>query len=192
MQLPYKVVLASASPRRRVILSKILDEFQVVPADIDEEALTLDCPKETACRLALAKARRVFEQHPESLVIGSDTVVALETPNGTIQLAKPADAAEAKQMLRTLSGRMHTVYTAVAAVMPGREIVEVDGADVWFNPFDEESVDAYIATGAPMDKAGAYGYQDESFRLIARIEGDESTIVGLPVPLIRSILARIS
>lgn len=192
MQLPMPVILASASPRRKAILAKIIKDFQVIPADIDEDALTQQSPSKTACDLAEAKARAVFKSNPKAIVIGSDTVVALELNGEPVQLAKPIDAADADRMLRILAGRMHTVYTAVAVLTPNQSLIAYDHADVWFKPYDQEAAIAYIATGSPMDKAGAYGYQDESFHLIERIEGHESTIVGLPIELTRSLLSQIS
>jgi septum formation protein len=172
------IILASGSPRRARLLEQIGFTFRVQPAAVDETPL----PEETAAalveRLAVAKARAVAALHPDALVIGGDTEVALD---GEI-LGKPADPADAVAMLLRLQGRGHRVESGVAVVAPGGDVRSaVVGADVRFRPFDRELAEAYVATGEPMDKAGAYGIQGRGAVLVESIRGDYFTIMGLPV-----------
>ncbi len=183
-----RVVLASASPRRRELLATLIPDFEIAVAGVDEEALTVPDPWETAERLALAKARAVADQHRDALVIGGDTVVAVDAE----QLAKPLDAEDAKRMLRALSGRTHVVITGVALVGPGREESFTDTTRVTFLPLGEEEIAHSVATGEPMDKAGAYAIQGGAKAFVTGIEGSWSNVVGLPVEALGERLTIVS
>ncbi|MDX2066045.1 MAG: Maf family protein [Fimbriimonadaceae bacterium] len=188
MQLPRPVILASASPRRQRLLAEILAEFTVEAAHLDEDALTVPDPAQTARDLALAKARVVWVRYPHAIVIGGDTVVALHEGSGARQLSKPVDTADAFRMLRDLSGRTHTVYTGIAIVDHAGSDAFVSASQVRFRDLGDAEIEAYIATGEPMDKAGAYGLQGLAARFIADVQGDRNTVVGLPVDDLRARL----
>ena len=189
VRVPYPVVLASASPRRQELLGRLLEGFRVVPSHVDEEALTDPDPWVTAQRLAREKALSVFKDEPGSLVIAGDTVVALESG---VQLAKPVDEADAVRMLQELSGQTHVVVTGVCLVWPGGMSAFTEASRVTFRALGPEEIRAYVATGSPMDKAGAYGLQDESQDFIARVEGDVDNVIGLPVARLREALKSIT
>ncbi len=180
MKLRVPLILASRSPRRRKLLQQLGLDFEVHPSDLDEKATNHRLPEQLVEQLALEKARRVATRFPEALTLGADTIVVLD---GEV-LNKPADEAEARAMLRRLSGRTHTVYTGVALIHPGsqREIVDYEATRVTFAPLSDAEIDAYVATGSPLDKAGAYGIQDDYGAVfIRRIEGDYYNVVGLPL-----------
>jgi len=188
-----RLILASASPRRRELLSQAGFTFEVHPADVNEDARPGEDPISYVVRLAREKAQAVFNQlstpgPPLLIVLGADTTVTLD---GHI-LAKPEDPADAARMLRMLSGRTHRVITGVAvATEKGTEVAaEVTG--VQFLTLSDEEIAAYIATGEPMDKAGAYGIQGFAARWIPRIEGCYFNVVGLPLALVSSMLEAIS
>lgn len=188
MRLKYPVVLASASPRRVDLLSQIVDEFTVDPAHIDEDALTVEDPFLTAKSLAREKAFAVFERHPDSIVIGGDTVVAIETPEGWKQFGKPKDAAHAVEILTELQGRTHVVITGIAIRHPKGLIVFADENKVTFSPLSQEDIEAYVATGDPLDKAGAYGIQGMAGGFLHRLEGSIESVMGLPVEALSQAL----
>ncbi|WP_054684303.1 Maf family protein [Rhodothermus marinus] len=180
MKLRVPLILASRSPRRRKLLAQLGLDFEVHPSDLDENATNHRLPEQLVEQLALEKARAVAARFPEALTLGADTIVVLD---GDV-LNKPADEAEARAMLRRLSGRTHTVYTGVALVHPAsrREIVDYEATQVTFAPLTDAEIDAYVATGSPLDKAGAYGIQDDYGAVfIRRIEGDYYNVVGLPL-----------
>ncbi|WP_397547844.1 Maf family protein [Rhodothermus marinus] len=180
MKLRVPLILASRSPRRRKLLAQLGLDFEVHPSDLDENATNHRLPEQLVEQLALEKARTVAARFPEALTLGADTIVVLD---GDV-LNKPADEAEARAMLRRLSGRTHTVYTGVALVHPAsqREIVDYEATEVTFAPLTDAEIDAYVATGSPLDKAGAYGIQDDYGAVfIRRIEGDYYNVVGLPL-----------
>lgn len=185
-------MLASASPRRKELLRELVTDFEIVPSDVDEDALTVVDPRETAKLLALAKAKKVFESRPDALVIGSDTVVALPSFESTMQLAKPKDARDAEAMLGMLSGKSHWVITGVALVGPGIERAETDETEVVFRVLTSEEIIAYVKTGEPKDKAGAYAIQGGAAGFVERTEGSISNVIGLPMELLESILAEYS
>ena len=179
------IVLASASPRRAELLAAAGVPFDVDTADVDETPRDGEAPHDYVRRLAEAKARAVAVRHPARLVLGADTTVVVD---GTI-LGKPVDAADAGDMLRRLSGRSHQVLTGVALVRDGRTVeVGVAVTDVWFAAMTEADIDAYVATGEPMDKAGAYGIQGRASCFVTRIDGSYSNVVGLPVALVHQWL----
>ena len=178
------VVLASGSPRRKELLARLVPEFEILVSDVDEEALTVADPIQTAEGLAEAKARAVARLRPDALVIGADTVVFLEGE----QFAKPGDAEDAKRMLRALGGRTHTVATGVALVSPDGAIVFHDRTLVTFRDLTDAEIRAYVATGEPMDKAGAYAIQGGAAAFVLRREGSESNVVGLPLERLATFL----
>lgn len=182
MSVNLPVVLASASPRRQELLKKLVSEFEVVVAGIEEDALTLPDPWQTAKGLATAKARAVAEKRPEALVIGGDTVVALPKDDGTFeQLAKPNSPDEAVGMLQALSGRSHLVITGVCLVWPGGEETFCGESRVTFRALNLEEIREYVATGEPMDKAGAYGIQAGGGTFVHSVEGSVANVIGLPI-----------
>ena len=162
-----------------------------MPAHVDEDALTDPDPWVTAQRLAREKALAVFAIRPDALVIAGDTVVALETDQGWKQLAKPTDADDAVRMLRELSDRTHTVVTGVCIVWPGGMSAFTEASRVTFRPLTDKQIADYVATGSPLDKAGAYGLQDASQDFIERVEGDVDNVIGLPVTRLREALQSI-
>jgi septum formation protein len=179
-----KVILASKSPRRREILEQMGFSFEIIPA-VGEEIIQDTDPAKVVESLSAQKASEVAERCAESveslLIIGSDTVVAKD---GAI-LGKPKDEADAARMLRGLSGREHSVFTGVTLIYiePGKEKTVKTFSEetkVSFYPMSEEEIQAYIASGEPMDKAGAYGIQGKAFVYIRGIEGDYYNVVGLP------------
>ena len=177
-----RIILASASPRRKELLKGLGLTFEVIPAK-GEEKQHEGTPEEIVKALAYQKAREIFEQEDvgnDLLVIGSDTIVVFD---GQI-LGKPKDEDDAKRMLHMLSGQTHQVFTGVA-VLSGKadsyqEILFCEKTDVEFYPMEEEEIKRYIATEEPMDKAGAYGIQGKGGRFVRRIDGDYNTVVCLP------------
>ncbi|MFZ4506815.1 MAG: Maf family protein [Fimbriimonas sp.] len=188
MLLSRPVILASASPRRHELLRQLVEEFEIVVAGVDEDALTCPDPWETAQRLALAKARAVAEGRPDALVIGGDTVVALALDGGYQQLTKPVDAEDAVRILSLLSGREHVVITGVALVWAEGSLVGFDTTRVRFRSLLEAEIREYVATGEPMDKAGAYGIQGLGGTIVESFEGSISNVVGLPLERLGELL----
>lgn len=182
------MILASASPRRQQLLKTLIPEFTVFPADLDEDALTTADPFETARGLALAKAQHVAKLHPGSLVIGGDTVVAVPTHNGFLQLAKPLNPTHAVEMLQTLAGKRHVVTTGIAVVYP--EGAESSHGETWvtFRELAEAEILDYVASGEPLDKAGSYGIQGAARAFITQIDGPEDNVIGLPTDQLRALL----
>ena len=178
------LVLASASPRRQELLRNAGISFEVQPAHIDEDPLPGESAKACAERLAREKALAVAKQRPQDVVLGADTVVVVD---GQI-LGKPLDAADAARMLRMLSGREHRVITGVCLAVGGQWSVGSESTSVAFSEITDKEIADYVATGEPMDKAGAYAIQGIASRWIPRIEGDYSNVVGLPVALVWRML----
>ena len=173
-----KFVLASASPRRRELLSALGLEFEVRPALGEEHPESGLSGGETAKRLSCAKCLEVAAGAGEDdVVIAADTVVCLDDKI----LGKPADAADAKRMLRALSGRDHRVFTGVTVCRGDRVLSDFEETAVHFRPLTEREIAAYLATGEPMDKAGAYGIQGRASLFVRAIEGDYFNVVGLPL-----------
>ena len=177
-----RLVLASASPRRKELLARLVPQFEIEPSRFEEVGAGLSA-YQTARAFAVGKAREVASRRPQDAALGSDTVVSLD---GVI-LGKPKDAADARRMLRRLSGRTHTVFTGVCLISGGKELVDVAHADVTFEDLTDEVIAAYVATGKPMDKAGAYGIQD-GFPLVRSYEGSFSCIMGLPLERLAGML----
>lgn len=182
------LVLASASPRRQEILRNAAIPFVVQPSDIPEIPLPGEAPRTYAERLAREKALAVAQLRAQDVVLGADTVVVVQAEI----LEKPKDASDAARMLRLLSGKTHEVITGVCLVKPGtvnRELTTgLESTLVTMGALSEEEIRAYIATGEPMDKAGAYAIQGIASRWITRIEGDYFNVVGLPVALVYRML----
>lgn len=178
------VILASASPRRAELLAAAGIPFDVRPADVDETVAAGEAPEAYVRRLAEDKARAVAQQHPGRLVVAADTTVVVD---GEI-FGKPADTADAVRMLRRLSGRSHVVLTGVCVCGPGQQASAVDRTVVAFAPMSDGEIDAYVRSGEPMDKAGAYAIQGLASRYVTRIEGSYSNVVGLPVAVVFRLL----
>jgi len=178
------LVLASASPRRQELLRSAGLSFEVQPADIPESALPGEAAKDCAERLARDKALAAASQRPHDFILGADTVVVVD---GQI-LGKPADAADAARMLRLLSGSEHQVITGVCLVVNGQPSVASETTVVTMSELTEKDITDYVASGEPMDKAGAYAIQGIASRWIPRIEGDYCNVVGLPVALVFRML----
>jgi septum formation protein len=192
------LVLASASPRRQELLRAAGISFVVQPADIDETPLANEPPQDYAERMAQEKALAVSQKRPQDLVLGADTIVVVD---GAI-LGKPRDEEDACRMLRLLSGRTHQVITGVCltksvargqgTVVSGKDNRDLKTASettrVTMVELSDDEIRAYVATGEPLDKAGAYAIQGMASRWIPRIEGDYSNVVGLPVALVYRML----
>jgi septum formation protein len=178
------LVLASASPRRQELLRSAGITFEVQPAHIPEDPLPGEAAKERAERLAGEKALAVARRRPHDIVLGADTVVVVD---GRL-LGKPSDAADATRMLRLVSGREHQVVTGVCLVVNGRPSVASETTLVTVSEIADKDIADYVASGEPMDKAGAYAIQGIASRWIPRIEGDYSNVVGLPVALVWRML----
>lgn len=175
-----KLILASASPRRKQLLEQAgLTDFIVRPARGPEpEAETHLPPGEAVTAIALAKCREVAASaEPGELVLAADTMVYLDG----VLLGKPKDEAEAIQMLSRLSGTKHTVYTGIALYLNGEIRVGAEATEVFFRSLTQREIAAYVATGEPMDKAGSYGLQGLASAFVRRIEGDMCTVIGLPL-----------
>jgi septum formation protein len=173
-----QLILASASPRRKALLATAGLTFDVVESGIDETRLPLEDSSTYATRIAANKALYVSTSHPNALVLGADTVVDLD---GEI-LLKPLDPADARRMLRALSGTTHTVVTAFALARGGLVLESHPVlARVTFRPLTDAIIDAYLTTGEPFDKAGSYGIQGVGADFILNVEGSRDTVMGLPV-----------
>ncbi len=172
-------ILASQSPRRRALMLALGLPHEVVAADVPEDPLDGEDPQALALRLALAKARAVAAQHPQRYVVAADTVVAVE---GAI-LGKPADEAEAVEMLRLLRGRVHQVFTAVAVLAGplGLGAGDLAAISVRMRAYRDEELLAYVRTGDPLDKAGAYAIQHQGFRPVADLRGCHAGVLGFPL-----------
>lgn len=183
---PKQVILASGSPRRRELLGLICQDFAVLPSGADE-TLRDDVPLgEEIMRLAADKARDVLGKTSGArAVIGSDTMVVL----GGVPMGKPCDAADARRMLRALSGRTHEVLTGVAVVTDdGTVDTRLSATSVTFYELTDDEIARYVATGEPLDKAGAYGIQGRGALLVQSIQGDYYSVMGLPVALLARML----
>jgi septum formation protein len=181
-----RLVLASASPRRRELLAAAGLEFEVDVADVDERPVTGDAPPTYVLRVARLKAEAVAARRPDRPVLGADTAVVV----GQQMLAKPADALDAARMLEQLSGRVHEVLTGVALAFRGQTYAEIDKTTVWFSKLSPEEIEWYAGSGEPLDKAGGYGIQGLASRFIPRIEGSYTNVVGLPIATVVQLLRR--
>lgn len=183
-----EIILASASPRRRELLAELGVKFRVQAADIHEMPWPGEMPASYALRNAHEKARAVgsgLRVPGSALVIAADTIVVLD---GKI-MEKPVDAADAKRMLRDLSGREHEVITGLCVRRHGVERAEAVRTSVLFRELSGEEIDRYVASGEPMDKAGAYAIQGGAARFVKEVRGSQTNVVGLPVERLKAILA---
>lgn len=190
------LVLASASPRRRELLTLAGYAFEVQPANIPEDPYPSEDPIAYVTRLAQQKAQAVYRQRadPAAIVLGSDTTVTVEDPIlGHRILGKPENAEDAARMLRLLSGRTHRVITGISLVFDfngsEKSCTAAEVTDVQFLPLTEQEIAAYIATGEPNDKAGAYAIQGKAARWIPRIHGCYYNVMGLPISRVAAMLA---
>ncbi len=182
------LVLASESPRRRQLLSLVGIPHEVEPAGVDERVLSGELPAPHCERLAREKARVVARgRGPGAVVVGADTIVVVD---GDI-LGKPRDAVAARRMLRRLSGRTHTVFTAVAVARAERIESEVEQVEVTMRDLSAGEIARYVATGEPLDKAGAYGIQGYGATIVERIEGDYFAVMGLSLVRLVRLLRRV-
>ena len=191
----YKIILASGSPRRKEILEQVGVKFSVSISD-KEEIITKLRPEEIVVELAAMKAMDVAKQTEDrTIIIGADTMVALD---GQV-MGKPKDEADAKNMLRSLQGKKHQVYTGISVIIKqSEEILElnnktinfVEVTDVWVNSMTQEQIASYVSTGEPRDKAGSYGIQGKFAINIGKIEGDYYNIVGFPISKLYAVLLK--
>lgn len=179
------MILASKSPRRQELLRVISREFRVIPAVGEEIIPEGASPEEAVLILSRQKAEEIYASYRNELIISADTVVAID---GKI-LGKPHNEEHAFEMLKTLSGRVHTVYTGVCVIFPnGDKENFAERTDVEFYPLTDREIRDYIATGEPMDKAGAYGIQEKGALLVKRIDGDFYNVMGLPIARLSRVL----
>ena len=175
------IILASASPRRRELIKMLTNDFVVIPSDVDESIIHTE-PHALPAELSKIKAYSIFSRYPNDTVIACDTIVILD---GKI-MGKPHSKEEAKEMLKALSGRKHVVISGYTYINKEREITRTVRTYVYFNKLSEDTIDAYIKSGSPMDKAGAYGIQDDEYNLVSHIEGSFYNVVGFPVEDIKA------
>lgn len=180
-----KIILASASPRRRELLATVGCDFEVIVSDADETLEAGTPPSDAVEELARRKCAAVAALHPDRVVLAADTLVALD---GDV-LGKPADAADAAAMLHRLSGRENVVHTGVAVARGGRVLSAVETTRVKFRELSDGEIERYVASGEPLDKAGAYGIQAKGALLAEAIHGDYFNVVGLPLVLSARLLA---
>jgi septum formation protein len=179
------LILASSSPRRQELLREAGIAFEVHPAHINEDQHEGEPPLDYALRLAREKAQAVAVRYPQRSVLGADTIVVVDRE----VLGKPRDPADAGRMLRRLSGRSHSVTTAVCLILPsGDAETRYSSTQVYFRQLAEPEIQQYVAGGEPMDKAGAYAIQGGAARWTDRIEGEYSNVVGLPLSLVTDML----
>jgi len=174
------IILASSSPRRKDLLSGLNIRFKVIPSSVEEIVINGESPRKNVMRLALAKALDVSDQAPDVWILGADTIVVIDESI----LGKPADAEEAGAMLAKLSGRTHEVYTGYALVnstFPDERIVRSVVSQVYIRTLTPDEISDYVATGEPMDKAGAYAIQGIGAGIVERLSGSYTNVVGLPV-----------
>ncbi len=183
-----RIILASRSPRRRELLSRISPEFDIIVKDVDESLPEGVHPREGVELLAIRKGKPIADEHPDSIVVSSDTLVELDG----VPLGKPESEEGACRILRMLSGRVHNVHTGVAVHYRGRCVSGVASSGVRFRELDECEIKEYVAGGEPMDKAGAYGIQGEGGRFVLGYDGDFDTIMGLSVSLTERLIKSVS
>ncbi len=181
-----RLVLASASPRRRDLLTAAGFEFDVDSGEVDESPATGEPPSTYVLRVARLKAEAVATRHPDRPVLAADTAVVI----GSQLLGKPADAADASRMLAQISARAHEVMTGMALAFRGQVFSEMEQTTVWVTKLTADDIAWYVASGEPMDKAGAYAIQGLASRFIPRIEGSYTNVVGLPVARMVQLLGR--
>jgi septum formation protein len=184
-----RIILASGSPRRKELLSNLGYEFKVIAPDVDETPLSDERPNDHVTRLSLAKARAVATFNSDDLVIGADTTVVVDN---TI-LGKPNSPDDAISMLKFLSGKAHTVYTGLSMIILKENIIrtDYDATKVIFNNLELNDIKNYVASGEPLDKAGAYGIQGMGSFLVHHYEGEFDTVIGFPTKLFKKMLEEV-
>ena len=182
-----RIILASASPRRKELLSRLGWTFDVIPSDADESHVIGEPPAEMVMRLSRLKGGNIAKMHPGALVVASDTTVFCD---GRL-LGKPSDDADAARMLVLLSGRVHQVYSGVALFFRGKCVCSFESTDVEFRVLSDDDIASYIATGEGRGCAGGYAIQGKACTLVRRINGDYSNVVGLPMPLLAEMLGEL-
>ncbi len=173
------IILASKSPRRKELLSKLVDEFIIITPTLDEYLYPFE-------QLSLEKAKIIAKDHPDDIIIAADTLVIKDN----VVFGKPKDDEDAKRMLKELSGKSHqvkTVYT-ILSINKNIEITRIITSTVYFNNLSSQLIDDYVKTKSPLDKAGGYGIQDKTFNLVNHIEGSYTNIVGLPIEELKTDL----
>lgn len=176
-QMSKELILASTSPRRRDLITHFDLPFRCVSVDVDETPHAEESAKAMVQRLAGSKARSAVAEFPDAIIVAADTTVDLD---GQI-IGKPSDAADAVRMLKRLRGRAHRVYSGVVVGTTHRHIALLAETVVWMRDYSDHEIEAYVATGDPLDKAAAYAIQHPTFRPVARIEGCYSNVMGLPL-----------
>ncbi|MDP3724196.1 MAG: nucleoside triphosphate pyrophosphatase [bacterium] len=174
-----QLVLASSSPRRKMLLQQLQIPFVVDPSNIDEENIRAKNPRSLVQKLSRAKAEEVAKRHTNAIILAADTVVVAENKIWS----KPETKMVARRMLKTLSGTSHEVLTGFTLIDTdtNKTVTNVVASTVWMRKLTDSDIDAYVQTGEPLDKAGAYGLQDRGGALVQRVEGDYFNVVGLPL-----------
>jgi MAF protein len=187
--LPEGLILASASPRRQQLFSLLGVPFSSLTADVEENRGHGEKPEEMVCRLSRAKAEALAEDYPERLIVAADTIVVLDDQ----VLGKPADADEAAAMLRRLRGCEHLVFSGLTVLSPstGQQVTELAQTTVWMKPYSDEEISLYVASGDPLDKAGAYAIQHQEFNPVTYIRGCYASVMGLPLCHLMRTLSRL-
>jgi len=190
-----RIILASKSPRRKELLGKIYESFEVITRETDESLSPEVHPKDGVAILAKRKGSAVLDELSsrgdklsDTLVISSDTLVEI----GGEPLGKPSDKSDAVRMLKSLSGKKHSVHTGIAVFYEGVFLSDTATTDVYFRELSEEEIKAYVDSGDPMDKAGAYAIQGEAGKFVDRIDGDFDTVVGLSTSLLKHLIERVT
>ncbi|MBR5242077.1 MAG: septum formation protein Maf [Clostridia bacterium] len=183
-----KIILASKSPRRKELLSALFPEFDILTAEVDETLPEGLHPREGVAMLAVRKGEPIATVHPDALVISSDTLVELDG----VALGKPTSEKNAREMLSALSGNTHRVHTGVAVHYRGKCLFGTATTSVIFRTLSEKEISDYVATGEPMDKAGAYGIQGLGGALVDSYDGDFDTVVGLSMTLLKRLCEEIT
>ncbi len=181
-----KIILASASPRRKELLKKIVNNFKIIPSQIDENIPPEYSIVNAAIHIAREKALDISARYPDAIVIGADTVVALDE----VMMGKPADLENAKKMLEALSGKTHQVVTGIAIFCADMDLrlVGYDFSEVTFRKLTREQIENYVNKKQPLDKAGSYGIQEIGHEFVEHLEGSYENVMGLPVDLVADML----
>ena len=183
------IILASSSPRRRQLLKTICDDFKIIPSDVNEDVSPTLSPLEAVLEIAKRKGDKIHEQYPHDIVISADTIVILDNQI----IGKPKDEEDAKHLLRLLSGKVHTVITAYCLYKDDIFIENHVTSEVLFYELSDQLINDYVATGSPLDKAGAYGVQDnEKFPTVKDIKGSVNNVIGFPIEEIQIDLEKVS
>ncbi|HIH23455.1 TPA: septum formation inhibitor Maf [Candidatus Woesearchaeota archaeon] len=188
MRAPTRIILASTSPRRKMLLEQIGLEFEIIPGDYEEDMTLPLPPHKLVMTLAKGKAMSVARKQKSGIIVAVDTVVAL----GEKVLGKPKNAADAKRMLKSLSGKTNVVYSGMCVIdaKTGKTLQDYEETMIVFRRLTTAEIDAYVATGEPLDKAGAYAMQGIAALFIERVEGCYSNVIGLPLPKLAKMLAK--